>query len=128
MQCLDKAIECGYKILPIILDRASTNAKVLRITNKALNPATNCNPTPNVQLQLETSFARKCQKYFTLFCVPHMAKTLRNALFAKGNYFSYPKLSLSCSYVLEAGTCSANWIRDLFHKNKGQIASSFRIS
>lgn len=47
MRCLDKAIECGYKILPIILDGALTNAKVLRITNKAMNPATNGNPTPN---------------------------------------------------------------------------------
>lgn len=57
-----------------------------------------------------------------------MVKTLRNALFAKGNYFSYPKLSLLCGYVLEAGTHNVNWIRDLFHKNKGKIASSFRMS
>ena len=118
MQCLDKAIECAHKILPITIYGASTNVKLLKITNKTLNPTTNGNPTPTAQLQLEKSFVCKGQMFFTLFCVPHMAKTLRNALFAKGNYFSYPKLSLSCGYVFEAGTCSVNWMRDLHHKNK----------
>ena len=104
LNSLDKSMEHGHDIFQIILDGASTNVKLVKTTNKALNPTTNDKPTLAAQLKIETSFFHKCQETYPVFCVPRMAKTFRNALFAKGNYFTHPKLTLSCSFMLEAGT------------------------
>ena len=120
-------MECGYEMLPIILDGASTNVKLVKTTNKVLNPTTNGKPTPATQLKQETSFLCKGQEMFPIFCVPHMAKIFRNSLFAKGNDFTYPKLTLSCGFTLEAGTCRVKWVRKLHHKNKEKIVSSCRM-
>ena len=93
-----------------------------------MNEMTNGKPTPTAQLQLQTSFKYENEQYFTLFCVPHMIKTARNALFIKGNDFNYPELKLSIGYVLQAGICSMKYIRDLYHKNKDKLICNYRMS
>ena len=113
--------------MPIVLDGASTNVKLVKTTNKVLNPTTNDKHAPAAQLKLETSFMHKGQEMFPIFCVPHMAKTFRNALFAKGNDFTYPKLTLSCGFTLEAGTFSIKLTRKSHHENKEKIVSSCRM-
>ena len=127
MNSFDKSIEWGHEILPIIFDGASTNVKLFKTTKKALSPKINGKPTLAAQLKLETSCFRKGQEFFLILCIPRVAKTLRNALFAKRNYFSYPKLTLSFNFFLEAGTCIVKWTRDLHHKIKEKIVSSHRM-
>ena len=88
---------------------------------------TNGKPTPTAQLQLQTSFKYENEEYFTLFCVPHMIKTVRNALFIKDNDFNYPELKLSTGHVLQAGACTVNYVRDLYQNKKEKLVCNFRM-
>ena len=62
------------------------------------------------------------------FCITHIEKNIRNALFRNRNHLISPKLVLSTDYVLEAGVCSVKWIRDLCLKNKEKLMSNFRMN
>ena len=94
ISCLDKAQECGFNVVPIVFDGASTNCKVVRKLLKALNFSAGGKPAPLAELNLQTYFICKENKYFVLFCIVHIIKCVRNALFRKDNYFAYPKLCL----------------------------------
>ena len=60
--------------------------------------------------------------------IVYIIKILRNTLFKKDNEFFHPKLTLRIVHVLEAGTCSVKWMRDLHHKNKHKLISNLRMN
>ena len=84
--------------------------------------------TPMPELKLKISFAQNRKVHFVLFCMAHLIKNIRNALFRNGNDYHYPKLVLSAGFVLESGVCLAKWMRDLHYRNKNQIMSSMRMA
>ena len=87
--------------------------KVARILLKELSSKIEGKLTLIAKLKLETSFAHDRITYFVLFCIILIIKNIQNALFRKVNDLCYPKLTLSSGFVLEAGTCSVKWIRDI---------------
>ena len=56
MDALDKLIECGYEILLILLDGASINTKLVKTTNKMLNPTINNKLEPAARLTRKSVF------------------------------------------------------------------------
>ena len=85
------------------MDRASTNVKVARMLLKELSVKIAGKATPIVELKLETSFIHNGKVHFVLFCIVHLIKNIRNALFRKGNDFHCPRLESCTGFVLEAG-------------------------
>ena len=79
---------------------------------KTTNDADKENKLPDAALKFEPYFIYNDEKYFTLFCLPHIAKCLRNNFVKKDNYFKHPKLVLSTGYTLEAGSCTFKCIQD----------------
>jgi len=124
LKCLDKATECNFEIVPIIMDCHATNVKVMKKVLILTNPVMNNAPTPVARMKFETSFMHNNNERFIMFCVPHMLKSFRNGLFSSNNYYQYPRLVLSTGFVLEAGTCTVSWVRKLYHENcEGVIVS-----
>ena len=66
-----------------------------------------------LQQSFETVY---CSLWYRIYYSQNEKK--RNDLFRKGNYFYYPKLTLSTGFLLEAGVCSVKFIRDLCHKKR----------
>lgn len=97
------------------MDGDSTNAKISRMLLKEESKNSNGKPAPTASLKLKTSFIRNEKNYFMLFCAVHLIKSIRNALFKKGNDFFHPKLVLSEKKNLEEGVCSVKCMRDLHH-------------
>ena len=113
---LEKGSECDFKIRAIILDGATTNTKLVRSILTTINADQTKVPLP--ELKLNTNFIHKGNKHFVLFCLVHILKCVRNALFRNNNYFHFPKLVLSAGHTLESGVCAAKHTRQLCHSNK----------
>ena len=62
LSSLDKAARCGFEMLPITMDGASTNVKVARMLLKELSVKVAGKATPTVQLKLKTSFIYVCEE------------------------------------------------------------------
>lgn len=77
-ECLDKASECNFDIVPIIMDYHATNVKVMKKLLYLTNPMTNEMPTLVARMKFETSFTCNNNEHFIIFCVPHMLKSFRN--------------------------------------------------
>lgn len=127
ISCLSKAKECGYEVLPIIFDGASTNMKVVKELLKQVNEK-NEEPSSIAELKLKINFQYENRSYYVMLCIVHIIKNIRNALVKKQNDFYYPRLRLSTGHVLEEGICSAKWMRELHKMNKNKIISSFRMN
>ena len=127
LSCLDKASSTGFVIVPIILNGGSTNSKLVRmfIAEKYRRESNKVTPVP--EIILESYFAHNDRKYHVLFCIVHIVKCVRNALFRKNNYFQYPELVLCTVYVLEAGTCTSKYVKQIYHENKDKLVSNFRM-
>ena len=94
LSCLDKANEAGYTIIPTMFDGTSTNVKTVKKLLKEIGSINldHCKTIP--ELKLETYFIHNGSKYFVLFCIVHIIKNIRNALFRMKNEFACPKLIL----------------------------------
>jgi len=57
---------------------------------------------PIAQLKLEIRFTCDKHDYFVLFHIPHLLKSICNAMFGIDIYFYYPRLFLSMEFALEA--------------------------
>ena len=88
LYCLNKANECNFKIMPIIIDRASTNAKVAKKLIYELNTEMEENKVCIVETKLCTSFICNGKRYFILFYIIHIIKNIRKILFTKEMNFT----------------------------------------
>ena len=74
--CLNKANECNYEIIPIIMDGASVNVKVAKKLLRPLNAEMEGNKVCVAEIKLCTSFIHNGKTYFILFCIVHIIKIL----------------------------------------------------
>lgn len=102
----DKAHECNYNIYSIIIDGQVMSMKA---NKKLLNLEINNNNVPIAQLKLEIRFTCDKHDYFVLFHIPHLLKSICNAMFGIDIYFYYPRLFLSMEFALEARICSVKY-------------------
>ena len=128
LSCLDKASAAGFVIVPIIVDGGSTNSKLVRMLLAEKLRQESKKGTPLPEIVLETFFFYNNRKYYVLFCIVHIVKCVRNALFRKNNYFQYPELVLCTGHVLEAGTCTSKHVKQLCYENKDKLVSNVRMS
>jgi len=128
LEYLDKLKNSGFIIVPIILDGLLTNCKIVK---QLLNQTNNTNTTkklPVGKIKLEPYFTHNDEKYFPLFCTPHIVKYVRNNFIKKDNYFEYPTLYLSTGYVLQASICTFKWIKELHEINKNKLINSVQLN
>ena len=80
IECLEKSANSDFNIVPIILDGASINCKLMRsmLTLEKGNPK-----TPIPKMVFSTFFIRNNNKYFIMCCVMHIIKCMRNNLVKK---------------------------------------------
>ena len=119
LECLDKACQSDFEITLIIIHGAAKNIEIIKKLLRCTNDNNNTK-TPSARMKFESFFTHKGEKYFILFCLVHMIKCVWNNLLRKDNYFEYPTLVLSNSYVLEEGIYSSNWLKELCNINKNK--------
>lgn len=127
LECLDKAHQADFDVIPIIIDGESKNVKMMKKSLRCTN-VNNNNRTPSARMKFEGFFIHKDRKYFVLFCLVHIAKCVLNNLLRKDNYFEYPMLVLTNGCILESRTCSSNWLKELCNVNKNKLVSSVRLN
>ena len=124
-ECLDKSANSDFEIVPIILDSASIDCKLMRslLTLEKVNPK-----TPMPKMVYSTFFVRNNKKTFCTI-LNHAHNQMHEKQFSeKNNHITHPKLVLSDGNILEPGTCAMKWTKDLYHKNKQKLKKSVRIN
>ena len=115
-------------ILPNIVNRGLVNTKLVRILLREKIRNENSKQAPLPEIMLETHFFHNERKYYLLFYVVYIIKYARNTLFQKNNYFQYPQLVLHAGFILEAGTCTAKYIKQLHRMSKGRLISNVKMA
>ena len=126
-ECLGKSKNSGCMVVPIVLDDTATNCKVLKDAVKSTNETDDENKLPDVALKCEPCFMCNDEKYFVMFCLPHMVNCLSNNCMKKDDHFKCPKLVLSTGHTLEVEICTFKWIKKLHENKKNEIISSVRL-